>query len=103
MCTPCSWPWREIRLITPPIAPEPYSAAIGPRMTSMRSTSASVSTPKLNAPEESEASFSGMPSRSTRTPLELVPRTNTLALPPGPPDWLTRTPGMADNASVSLV
>jgi hypothetical protein len=69
----------------------------------MRSTSASVSTPKLNAPEESDASFSGMPSRSTSTWLESVPRTNTLALPPGPSDWLTRTPGTAESASVSVV
>ena len=58
----------------------------------MRSTSASASTPKLNSPEESEASFSGIPSRKTSTWLELVPRTNTLLLPPAPPDWLTRMP-----------
>ena len=46
------------------------------------------------------ASLIGIPSRSTSTWLELVPRTNTLALPPGPPDCETRMPGTADSASV---
>ena len=30
--------WRVMRLITPPSASEPYSADMGPRMISMRST-----------------------------------------------------------------
>ena len=80
-------------MITPPIAPEPYSAAIGPRTTSIRSMSDSVSIPKLNASVGSEASFIGIPSRSTRTWLELVPRMKTLAMPPCGPDGLTCTPG----------
>ena len=76
---------------------------IGPRTISMRSTSARVSTPKLNNPPGSEGSFSGMPSRKTRVWLELVPRVKALALAPGPPDWTMRMPGPADSASTRVV
>ena len=88
-------------LITPPIAPVPYSVAPPPSTTSMRSTPAVGSAPRSSAP--SCAPASGRPSSSTRVWFEPVPRIVTLADDPIGPVRVSDTPGTPSSAAATVV
>ncbi|MNO89040.1 hypothetical protein D3C76_805110 [compost metagenome] len=88
-------------LITPPIASEPYSAERGPRMYSirwMREVGIWLRSATLLIP----ALFSGIPSISTRTWRDSVPRIKVEALAPMPPLWAISTPGKRCITSTTL-
>src|ERR1700681_3816921 len=88
-------------LMTPPIAPVPYSVAPPPSTTSMRSTPAVGKAPRSSAP--SWAPAKGRPSSSTSVWFEPVPRMVTLADEPTGPVRVSATPGMFSSAAATVV